>query len=524
MRIIWTISFVIVLGSCNSNGKESRLRVAAEADTLLPKELIGNFSDQEVVKLDSLSIQHFLSTHDHFLDFKKDLYRFYRNRNYTMAWFDTTGMIEQASILYNRIIKMKEEGLRTDIPYLEEYSSQMASSDNTNKVHVELMQTAQYLHFARKLLSGIPEDESKAMEWHIPRKKKDYISLLLNILNGDTSFVNKDIFPQYYLLKKELAKYHQIEIDGGWDSIPLVKKMLRYGDSGKIITAAKKRLFATGEYPSHDTSSYFNIELEEAIKIFQSTHGIEPDGFLKSSTLREMNIPVMERITQIMINMERCRWLPNQTQQSYLLVNIPQFQLYVYHKDSLAFSCKVVVGKETNRTAIFKGDMKQVIFSPYWNVPPTIFRKEVMPAIKKNSNYLEENHMEWSGNSIRQLPGPWNALGGVKFVFPNGYDIYLHDTPSKSLFNQPSRTFSHGCIRISEPKKLAMFLLRDQPQWTSEAIDSAMVSRIEKFVTLRKPVPVYVVYFTAFVDADGRLNFRKDVYSRDVQLKKMILN
>jgi murein L,D-transpeptidase YcbB/YkuD len=225
-----------------------------------------------------------------------------------------------------------------------------------------------------------------------------------------------------------------------------------------------------------------------------------------------------------MINMERCRWLPNQTQQSYLLVNIPQFQLYVYDKDSLAFSCKVVVGKETNRTAIFKGDMKQVIFSPYWNVPPTIFRKEVMPAIKKNSNYLEENHMEWSGNSIRQLPGPWNALGGVKFVFPNGYDIYLHDTPSKSLFNQPSRTFSHGCIRISEPKKLAMFLLRDQPQWTSEAIDSAMASGIEKFVTLRKPVPVYVVYFTAFVDADGRLNFRKDVYSRDVQLKKMILN
>jgi hypothetical protein len=524
MRIVWTISFVIVLISCNTNGKENSLSATAEADTLLPKELVGNFSDQQVIKLDSLSILHFLATHDHFRDFKKDIYRFYRNRNYTMAWFDTTGKIEQASILYNRIIKMKEDGLRTDIPYIEEYSSQMSASESTNKVRVELMQTAQYLHFAKKLLSGIPEDDSKAMEWYIPRKKTDYISLLLKMLEGDTSSINKDIFPQYYLLKKELAIYHQIETNGGWDSIPLSKKKFRYGDSARVIAAAKKRLHATGEYTSNDTSSYFNLALEKAVKYFQVTHGLEPDGMIKTSTVQEMNIPVMERITQIMINMERCRWLSNQTQQSYLLVNIPQFQLYVYNKDSLAFSCKVVVGKETNRTAIFKGDMKQVIFSPYWNVPPNILRKEVLPAIKKNSNYLEENQMEWNGNSVRQLPGPWNALGGVKFVFPNGYDIYLHDTPSKSLFNQSTRTFSHGCIRISEPKKLAMFLLGDQPQWTSEAIDSAMSSRIEKFVTLRKPVPVYVVYFTAFVDADGSLNFRKDVYSRDVQLKKMILN
>jgi murein L,D-transpeptidase YcbB/YkuD len=206
------------------------------------------------------------------------------------------------------------------------------------------------------------------------------------------------------------------------------------------------------------------------------------------------------------------------------MVNIPQFTLYVYNEDSLAFSCKAVVGKETNRTAIFKGDMKYIVFSPYWNVPNNIMKKEVLPAIKKKSNYLSDNHMEWFGNIIRQLPGPWNALGGVKFVFPNGYDIYLHDTPSKMLFNESTRTFSHGCIRISEPKKLAMFLLSNQGQWTEEAIDSAMISRIEKFVPLKKPVPVYVVYLTAFVDSDGVLNFSKDVYSRDLQLKKMILN
>ena len=168
--------------------------------------------------------------------------------------------------------------------------------------------------------------------------------------------------------------------------------------------------------------------------------------------------------------------------------------------------------------------MKYVVFSPYWNVPPNIMRKEILPAMKRNSQYLSENNMEWQGNIIRQVPGPWNALGGVKFVFPNGYDIYLHDTPSKLLFNESTRTFSHGCIRISEPKKLAMFLLADQEQWTAESIESAMSSRIEKFVPLKKPIPVYVVYLTAFVDADGLLNFSKDVYGRDVQLKRMILN
>jgi murein L,D-transpeptidase YcbB/YkuD len=257
---------------------------------------------------------------------------------------------------------------------------------------------------------------------------------------------------------------------------------------------------------------------------FQRSHGLKADGIVNKVTLLEMNVSIKDRIQQIMLNMERCRWLTAPNKSTYLLINIPRFKLYVYDNDGFAFSCNAVVGKETNRTAIFKGEMKYVVFSPYWNVPPNIMRKEVLPAIKKNSHYLSENNMEWHDNIIRQLPGPWNALGGVKFVFPNGYDIYLHDTPSKSLFNESTRTFSHGCIRISEPKKLAMFLLADQEQWTSEAIDSAMNSRIEKFVPLRKPVPVYVVYFTAFVDTDGVLNFSKDVYGRDVQLKKMILN
>lgn len=523
-RLVYILLVVLTISSCSSNGSTSANHSMPTMDTLLPKELAGNFSDQQEIKLDSLAIAHFIKEHDHFVEFQKELYQFYRNRNYSMAWFDSTGMIEQASILYNRIIKMREDGMNVDIPFYEEYVEMMGSPANKDRVEAELMQTSQYLHFAKKLLSGISEDETKALEWYIPRKKTDYIKLLQNILEGDTSSVNTQLFQQYDLLKIQLAKYHQIEKDGGWDTIHSSKKILKYGDKNPGVVALKKRLMRSGEFATTDTSEIFDLELENAVKIFQQSHGLKADGIVSRMTILEMNISVKDRIEQIILNMERCRWLPRLSNSSYILVNIPQFTLYVFNKDSLALSCKAVVGKETNRTAIFKGDMKYVVFSPYWNVPTNIMNKEVLPAIKRNRNYLSENHMEWFGNIIRQLPGPWNALGGVKFVFPNGYDIYLHDTPSKMLFNESTRTFSHGCIRISEPKKLAMFLLSNQGDWNEEAIDSAMTSRIEKFVPLKKPVPVYVVYFTAFVDADGVLNFSKDVYSRDLQLKKMILN
>jgi murein L,D-transpeptidase YcbB/YkuD len=204
------------------------------------------------------------------------------------------------------------------------------------------------------------------------------------------------------------------------------------------------------------------------------------------------------------------------------MVNIPQFLLMAHRGNNIEWSCPVVVGKSTNKTAIFKGTMKYVVFSPYWNVPRSIMNKEILPAMRRNKNYLENHDMEWNGGKIRQKPGPQNSLGLVKFLFPNSFNMYLHDTPSKSLFKEEKRAFSHGCIRVSEPKKLAVFLLENDPEWTSEKIDEAMNSGKEQYVTLRKTVPVYIVYFTAFVDDKGKLNFREDIYHRDNQLRDMI--
>jgi murein L,D-transpeptidase YcbB/YkuD len=260
------------------------------------------------------------------------------------------------------------------------------------------------------------------------------------------------------------------------------------------------------------------------IRSFQSRYGLGEDGVAGPSVLREMAAPLSKRIRQIIVNMERCRWLPTETDSNYLVVNIPQFKLHVYENNRINWSCNVVVGKETNKTVIFKGDMKHVVFSPYWNVPPSIIKKEIMPAMNRNKNYLNSHNMEWNNGNVRQKPGPNNSLGLVKFLFPNSFNIYLHDTPSKSLFKEDKRAFSHGCIRVSEPRRLAEYLLRNNSSWPKDKIWNAMNSGKEQYVTLNPTVPVYIVYFTAFVDHEGKLNFRDDVYKRDEALASTLFS
>jgi murein L,D-transpeptidase YcbB/YkuD len=324
---------------------------------------------------------------------------------------------------------------------------------------------------------------------------------------------------QYNLLKDYLLKYYEIEKAGGWKQLTLNKKTFKQGDTSSLIPTIKHRLYLSGDLQKDDTSKFFDGNMEMAVKDFEHRYGFKEDGEITASLIREMNRPVKERLEQILINMERIRWMPAQPESDYLLVNIPEFKLHVYEKGKHFFDMNVVVGKVANNTVIFTGNLKYVVFSPYWNVPTSILVKEVQPAIRRNKNYLNRNHMEWYGSGVRQKPGPWNALGLVKFLFPNNYNIYLHDTPSKNLFKEEKRTFSHGCIRIAEPKWLAQFLLRNDPAWDSLKIVNAMNAGKEQFVTLKEKVPVFVGYFTAWVGQDGKLNFRDDVYGHDKKMK-----
>ncbi|MBK7387851.1 MAG: L,D-transpeptidase family protein [Bacteroidetes bacterium] len=272
---------------------------------------------------------------------------------------------------------------------------------------------------------------------------------------------------------------------------------------------------------------------------------MKENGLIEEKTLQQLSVPVHERIKQILINMERSRWVPAEQKGEYLVVNIPDFKLFVFQNDSLEWSCNVIVGesKVTNNTVIFNDNLEYIVFSPYWNIPKNILIKETLPAIKRNPDYLSSHNMEvvdvkgkpvasssinWSQYKnnfpyiIRQKPGENNALGSVKFLFPNSYEIYMHDTPEKSLFGETTRTFSHGCIRLEEPYKLVKFLLREDTSWTDENIIASMYGGKQTFVKLKNKVPVFIAYFTAWVDRNGNMNFRNDVYSHDEKMKQLL--
>ena len=279
-----------------------------------------------------------------------------------------------------------------------------------------------------------------------------------------------------------------------------------------------------------DTSRMFNDTLENAVKIYQSRMGYTPTGVITTEIVKDMNVPALKRVEEILMNMGRMRWMTIEPSGELIVVNIPEFVLHVYEGKNKAFDMNVVVGKEGHNTMMFNGDLNQVVFSPYWNVPPSIVKKEILPKLETNPDYLASQNMEQVGTEdglpkIRQLPGEKNSLGRVKFLFPNSFNIYFHDTPAKSLFEKDKRAYSHGCIRLQEPEKMANYLLRNNPEWTPDRISEAMNSGVEKYVKLKKPVPVIITYYTAWVDDAGRLNFRDDIYNHDKKLaEKMFTN
>jgi murein L,D-transpeptidase YcbB/YkuD len=329
-------------------------------------------------------------------------------------------------------------------------------------------------------------------------------------------------------LRNRLIEYYEIEKKGGWDSLKLDNKIYRTGDSGGAILALKKRLTITGDYTGEDTSFKFTDQLKLSLQYAQERLGLDSDGVLGYQTAKELNVSVKDRIEQMLINMERLKWMPNESSGIRLVANIPEFRLHVFNGDQQQFSMKIVVGKAGHNTVIFTDSLEFIVFNPYWNVPQSIVRNEILPAMRRDRNYLRKNNMEQTGIRngipvIRQRPGSTNALGRVKFIFPNNYNIYFHDTPAKNLFNLQDRAFSHGCIRLSEPERLADYLLRNNPDWTDSKIHDIMLHGGKNtWVKLKHKIPVYIVYFTAWVTKDGILNFRDDIYGHDARMNKMM--
>lgn len=524
----WILIILIALASCAQTGEKKDVQNASlvpPPDSIPNTTIAGNFSSQTELRFDSTRVDSFFKAYPLFRRYASDYLSFYSNRKYAYAWHNEKGLIEQSSILYNRILQIRDNGVNPEIPYEDVYKTMMEDAATGLSTDRELMLTGQYLAYAKKVLTGISEARMKDVEWYIPKKKMDYAALLDSALSGRKLDTRKLLFPQYYQLRDKLNAYYEIEKKNSWVTIKADKKKYQLGDSSEVVKQIRKKLFMAGDIVNNNESAVFDQELADGIKEFQRRYGLKEDGVAGAGVLKEMSTPLSKRIEQILVNMERCRWLPAEEESNFLMVNIPQFKLLAVENGAITWSSDVVVGKATNKTVIFKGDMKYVVFSPYWNVPNSITKNEIIPGIRKNPNYLAKHNMEYyDGGKIRQKPGPSNSLGLVKFLFPNSFNIYLHDTPAKALFGETKRAFSHGCIRVAKPMELAQYLLKSDLNWDEEKIRAAMNSGKEQWVTLKKTVPVYLVYLTAFVDNKGKLNFRDDIYNRDQHLKEMLFS
>ncbi len=391
--------------------------------------------------------------------------------------------------------------------------------------------TAALLAFGRDVALGRTSPEVIDARWKPRREAPDFAATLNAAVDGDLdSWIDK-VRPrhaEYAALQKALADVQGQLEKGGW---PQVKAgSLKAGDSHPAVPALRQRLAASGHLTGDAATSIspvFDKDLAEAVRAFQELHAVKASGVLDPPTLTAMNVPIERRIRQIELNLERWRWMPDDFGAHHFMVNVPYFHLLARQNDKTVMDIRVVVGKPGNETPLFSDEIESVVFSPYWNIPDTIAENETAPAVARDPAYLAKQNIEilrtsggktetvnasdvnWDnpddlrGLAFRQRPGSNNALGHVKFLFPNEFNVYLHDTPADALFARPGRAFSHGCMRVEEPEKLAQYVLKGYPEWDAETMQVAMHSGVEQHVKLKEKIPVHVVYFTAWVDENG---------------------
>ncbi len=350
--------------------------------------------------------------------------------------------------------------------------------------------------------------------------------------------------PTYDHLKKGLGRYRTIAREGGWPLLAEGPK-LQEGARESRVVMLRQRLKVSGDISSlsADTSTVYGRELVEGVKRFQKRNGMEADGVVGASTLRTLNVSVAHRIDEIRLNLERCRWFLGDLEPTCILVNVADFTLRYVENGSNRWSTRVIVGKPGRETPLFRADMQYVILNPQWVIPPTILAKDALPALRKSSSYLSHKNLRiiasngsvvdpasvnWSQYSagtfpyrLQQSAGDQGSLGRVKFMLPNPYIVYLHDTPHKELFNESTRTFSSGCIRVQNPVDLAALVLRDSVRWSKERILAAIKGGKTKTIFLSKWIPVYILYQTV-TDEGGELHFLDDVYNRDDRVLKAL--
>jgi murein L,D-transpeptidase YcbB/YkuD len=489
--------------------------------------------------------------------------RFYGQRGFRSAWFQGNRLNEQASALIKAVQAAEEEGLKPENYHAGRIEALAAELDRLNSrtmavpaglgTDIEMLLTDAFLLYGSNLLSGLVNPETIEAEWFIKSREQDFAALLQEALAGDTIWESlEELHPRhegYTRLENARDLYSRAAASGPW---PLVSagETMKPGLRGPRVEALFRRLLATNDISDADKpeKDHYDSALEEAVKRFQARHGLAVDGKVGNNTTAALNVSLEERIRQINVNMERWRWLPHTFGEYYLLVNIANYELDIFEKAVRTLNMRVVVGKHNRKTPVFTEKMTYLELNPYWNVPKIIAVEDKLPKILIDPQYLKKQgfrvfgswaedaeeldpeFIDWTALGkdnfpyrLRQEPGALNALGRIKFMFPNRFAVYLHDTPDKTLFSLSFRGFSSGCIRVEGPLDLAAYLLRDDPQWTMEKLTEKIESRERTIIRLPVPVPVYLIYLTAWVDDWGYIHFRDDIYDRDAPLYKALM-
>lgn len=513
--------------SFESSAKEIdiKIKMAEFENTFMSNKYVSK------VTVDAASIDQFYKKYPKLKKYQNDVLDLYKKKEYNAIWHDDKRVSEFGSLLYHKIRLLSDQGIKATMPYMDLVDDVFneSVSNKLPQIDTELLLSNMYVFYASNVYSGVDPATLKKIGWFLPAKSISYAKILDSLM-VDPDRLNKDenlLFGQYYKLKAMLKKYRTIEQNNQWTKIDIdsaTYKDLKPFDSGVAVKQIRTRLFVVGDLAQDSKRDVYDEEMMAGILKYKKRYGLKLNYALTREHINQMNEPIGNRIKTIMLNMERCRWIPANLAQAseYIMVNIPSFVL-VYVKDGkYELMSDVFVGTRMTETVIFSGMMDRIVFSPYWYVPQSIIKNELKLKMAEDKNYLADHNMEWNGGNVRQKPGPKNSLGLVKFMFPNPNDIYLHDTPAKSLFDFEKRIFSHGCINVKEAKGLALAILKDNPDWPVDKIDQAMSGEKETTCTLKNKIPIYIGYFTAWVNNDGEIGFYPDVYDRDPQLDKLL--
>lgn len=497
----------------------------------------------------------------------KDARRFYESRAGEPAWVDWKKEVvaPAADAALNLLLTADDHGLRAQDYQLESLRAsrlELGKRDKDKKkdkkdernqenwrrnlADFDVALTTNLLSLARDIALGTVDPSLVDARWNARRVAPDLAVHLGRAVSANTvaGFLEsvRPSHSEYAGLQKAVAALRANATNAAWQ--PVSSGRLKPNQRHEEVIALRRRLAIEGYLPlllEAPAAAVYDAEVEAAVRTFQEHHRLQPTGTIDERTLAELNIPLHDRLTQLAANLERWRWQPDDFGARHLRVNLPRFYLEAREDGRSVLEVRTVVGKQGDETPLLSSQMTHVVFSPYWNIPESIVRDETLPALARDPAYLTRQNIEvvrvagegaqavdprsidWANDAalkqlaFRQRPGPANSLGLVKFMFPNDYSVYFHDTPADALFHRVGRTFSHGCVRLEDPLAVARYVLRDQPQWTDEAITAAMHAGAEKHVKLETPIPVHITYFTAWVDQRGGVHFGKDIYGYDAK-------